>query len=95
VCGAPFTTADARTVCCGAVCGQVLAKLRSDVTRSANAQARLARRCENCGEPFKARNPSGKARAGKSREGRYCSIACHGAALRHAVQLDLFREARP
>lgn len=38
--------------------------------------------CEQCEAPFRMRRPSGKAIAGKVREGRFCSKACFGASLR-------------
>jgi hypothetical protein len=91
VCGEPFeTTSQARAECCGTLCGQILAKRRSDPARSANARARLARFCLNCGDPFTARNSSGKARAGKSREGRFCSRRCRDSFSRRKSELELF-----
>lgn len=40
------------------------------------SRERRARHCETCGSEFVARNPSGQARAGKSKEGRFCSREC-------------------
>jgi hypothetical protein len=40
------------------------------------AETKWKRTCEHCRSVFRMRNPSGKARAGKSNEGRYCSRAC-------------------
>ena len=90
ICSAPFRTTNRSTVCCGRPCGQVLAKRRSDATRSANASARAKRYCEACGVEFLMRNPSGAARAGRSREGRFCSRKCRADAARHARQLEMF-----
>jgi hypothetical protein len=90
VCERPFATPSHAIVCCGRICGQVLAKRRSDATRSANATALAKRFCEACGGEFVMRNPSGQARAGKSHEGRFCSLKCVAAARRHARQLELF-----
>jgi hypothetical protein len=83
ICSRSFETCNARTKCCGRNCGQILGKRKSVVTRLANAIARRMRRCENCAETFVARNPSGEARRGKSREGRFCSRACRDEFRRH------------
>jgi hypothetical protein len=93
VCEHPFNTPSRVIVCCGPVCGQVLAKRRSDAVRSANATARAKRFCEACGAEFTMRNPSGKARSGTSHEGRFCSRKCHAQFIRHPRQLDLFGRA--
>lgn len=59
-------------------CGDAgLNKARIDAAR-----VRRSRRCENCDKEFVARNPSGKARAGKSNEGRFCSRKCAHEAAR-------------
>lgn len=95
VCGKPFSTPSRRIICCGTACGHVLGKRKSDATKRANALTRLARFCEACGAPFVMHRPSGQARAGKSREGRFCSRACKGAASRKAgPQLDMFEADR-
>jgi hypothetical protein len=93
VCEHPFATPSRVIVCCGLVCGQLLAKRRSDAARSANATARAKRFCEACGTEFTMRNASGAARAGKSHEGRFCSRDCAARSMRHPLQLDLFGRA--
>lgn len=90
ICARPFTTPSRVIVCCGQICGQVLAKRRSDAVRSANATARAKRFCEACGAEFTMRNPSGAARAGKSHEGRFCSRRCAARSRLHPRQLELF-----
>jgi len=78
VCGEAFATIKARTQCCGTECGSILAR----ASRSANARGRRLRRCESCGSEFLARSPSGRARRGETREGRFCSRRCAAAARR-------------
>lgn len=90
VCGDPFKTANSRTACCGRCCSQILLNRRRNATRRKNARARSARFCETCASPFHMRNPSGKARAGKSHEGRFCSRSCAAQFMRHPAQLNLF-----
>ena len=75
-CQLPFRTVNPVTKCCSRRCGWLLAQRTAHLTRSVNAAARRARVCEHCKGPFIMRNPSGAARAGKSREGRFCSRAC-------------------
>jgi hypothetical protein len=77
VCSKQFETMCSRTQCCGVNCGRVLAK-RKSALRTANMRLRRTRSCENCGENFVARNPSGRARRGETHEGRFCSRACFG-----------------
>lgn len=76
VCGAGFLAVSERRQACGLACGAILAKRHGDVGRRRNAEARRRRRCETCGVEFVARNPSGAARAGMIREGRFCSRTC-------------------
>jgi hypothetical protein len=52
--------------------------------------ARRQRQCQHCGGGFVARNPSGAARAGKVREGRFCSRTCAIAARKTPSLPDLF-----
>jgi hypothetical protein len=82
VCGVAFRPRTGRQEACGLVCGRALAKQRSDVARAANAKARRARVCEQCGTSFIAANPSGKARRGEVREGRFCSRKCAAKSVR-------------
>lgn len=82
VCTAAFLANDKKRQACSALCGGKLAKRRGDAGRRRNALARRRRVCEHCHHEFVARNPSGQARAGKSREGRFCSLACAAAVLR-------------
>ena len=77
ICASQFETIDVRTQCCGPVCGHILAKRKSDAVHAA-FRARRQRTCENCMQEFVARNPSGAARRGESREGRFCSRKCAG-----------------
>lgn len=72
VCGTEFDTINAPTVCCSQACGSTWASR----DRAAAAAERRRRICETCGVEFVMRPPSGKARAGKSREGRFCSMVC-------------------
>ncbi len=81
-CGNGFLGHDLRRKCCGRACGRVVGKKRSDAARARNAKLRRTRTCETCGRAFVMRNPSGRARAGLSREGRFCSRACVGDASR-------------
>jgi ribosomal protein L24E len=92
ICGDQFIASDARLECCGRTCGHILGKRRSDATRSENARHRLARRCEACCDEFVARNPSGAARRGETREGRFCSRKCQAVwrTRRPPLQLELF-----
>lgn len=82
VCEAPFETLNARTVTCGRACGRVLNLRLAHATRTRNAVERRARTCEACSKPFTARNPSGQARRGLRREGRFCSRRCAATARR-------------
>jgi 5-methylcytosine-specific restriction endonuclease McrA len=75
-CGQAFETTNAKTLCCGALCGKRRGKRLSDITRSANATARLTRTCEGCRVSFVMRRPSGKARRGEANEGKFCSRVC-------------------
>jgi hypothetical protein len=54
-------------------------------SRTANAMARRQRTCEQCGAGFTMANLSGKARAGRSQEGRFCSRPCAIAGMRKPV----------
>lgn len=66
-CGAPFMTANARTVCCSPACGWVRGKRNSDATRTANATSRNTATCRHCSSTFvKTRNAPGL----------YCSRGC-------------------
>jgi hypothetical protein len=87
-CAMPFRTMNAKTRCCSDACGGVLARR----SRLANAMERRHRVCETCCQPFVMRSPSGKALAGKVREGRFCSRLCAATwrTRRHPVQGDLF-----
>jgi hypothetical protein len=93
VCGQPFKTTNRATVCCGMACGKVLAARKRNASRSARSIGQRQRVCVHCGDGFVARHPSGKARAGKSHEGKFCSRRCKDAAAttRPARQIDLFR----
>jgi hypothetical protein len=67
------------------VCG----RRQSHITRSANARLRSVRTCEYCGVEFHRRNPSGQARRGEVKEGRFCSRVCAASAVRvHATKRD-------
>lgn len=92
ICGEAFTTTNPKTVCCGPAHGFVLLHRRSAATRKARRAERDARICQNCGAGFVARNPSGKARKGLTREGQFCSRRCasEAATKRPAKQLSLF-----
>lgn len=90
VCKNPFETTNRATVCCGMVCGQVLASRRGSATRTAKSIARRQRQCEHCKGAFLARHPSGKARAGKVNEGRFCSRRCAAAVRKAASSTPLF-----
>lgn len=63
-------------------CGPICTRRQAHLTRSANAKLRNARTCEQCGMEFQRRNPSGKARRGESKEGRFCSRGCSALAVR-------------
>lgn len=64
---------------CGRRCGNRLAQW----SRAARSGAERARSCERCAASFVMRLPSGRARAGLSREGRFCSRRCaHAARIR-------------
>lgn len=76
ICDQPFMAVVAKRKACGPACGGVLAKRNGDMGRRRNADERRRRVCEGCSAPFLMRNPSGQARAGKSREGRFCSHKC-------------------
>ena len=91
ICGQTFETTKS-SECCSRPCGQKLAKQRSDAARKANAEERRRRLCVSCGAVFVMRNPSGRARRGEAREGRFCSRRCRdmAATRRPAQQLDLF-----
>src|ERR1017187_5113266 len=52
VCEAEFRTPNARTRCCGVVCGAVLAKKLGNIGRKAAALKRNARVCRQCGAGF-------------------------------------------
>lgn len=80
-CSAPFETTNRKTMCCSEACGNALAQ----TVRAAAATERRRRVCETCGSSFIARNPSGKARAGNSQEGRFCSRLCAASARRGAA----------
>jgi len=83
VCSVPFMASDRKRQACGPVCGNVLGKINGDIARKRNAQERRQRTCENCGAGFVAHNPSGQARAGRSKEGRFCSRRCAAVVQRH------------
>lgn len=76
ICEQPFLAVVAKRQACGPACGGVLAKRNGDIGRRRNADERRRRVCEGCLTPFVMRNPSGRTRAGVSREGRYCSSIC-------------------
>ena len=76
ICGGRFLTAVRKQDACGQACGGRLAKLRGDAGRLRNSLRRRMRICESCDLEFVMRNPSGNARAGRAREGRFCSVAC-------------------
>ena len=46
--------------------------------RAEASEAKRSRVCEMCGKEFIMHNPSGKARRGEVREGRFCSKRCKG-----------------
>ena len=69
VCGKPFTTGNRLTRCCGSACGNILRKRASDATRKLRTAQRRVRICEQCGIAFFSRNPSGRARQGKTKGG--------------------------
>jgi hypothetical protein len=73
-------------------CGAILATRRSVATRTARSIAQRQRICEHCGAAFVARHPSGKGRAGKVKEGRFCSRRCRDGSFkkRPTKQLNLF-----
>lgn len=85
VCSEPFMAAERRRQACGLICGNILGKINGDVGRRRNAEKRRKRVCEHCVKPFTMRNPSGAARAGRTREGRFCSRVCRAAAGRRPV----------
>lgn len=78
ICSAEFSCRDARTACCSRKCGT----LHAHRSRTSNSQARRSRTCKQCGETFRARSPSGKARRGETQEGQYCSRLCNANARR-------------
>lgn len=82
VCAQPFMAYDKKRQACGPGCGNVLGKLNGDLGRRRNAEERRRRICEHCGGSFIAHNPSAAARAGRVREGRFCSRNCSAAANR-------------
>lgn len=71
-CGGTFTAYNPATVTCSTICGH----RHATRTRRENADCRNARTCEQCGESFTARSPSGKARRAETQEGRFCSRSC-------------------
>lgn len=73
ICGSEVSSTSAT---CGARCGNRLAQW----SRSTRSGAERARSCEQCAASFVMRLPSGRARAGKAREGRFCSRPCAVAA---------------
>jgi hypothetical protein len=85
VCRRDFLAVDRARQACSQRCGGILAKRNGDAGRRRNAEERRRRMCEQCGAAFVARNPSGQARAGRSHEGRFCSVACHTAYRRRLV----------
>jgi hypothetical protein len=97
-CGEPCTVRDSRVRTCSVVCGQRLAaKLSREATAALRKRqreetaAKRGRACEGCGRPFEMRKPSGKARRGEVREGRFCSRSCRDAWQRgRQPQPDLF-----
>lgn len=88
ICSAPFLTSNLNTRTCGLACGKRLAAS----TKRAKTIARRTRSCELCGRSFVMHKPSGKARKGNVREGRFCSRRCAHAAMRKPRQLGLFDE---
>ena len=82
VCSQPFMASVRKRQACGLICGAVLAKRKGDAGRRRNAEERRRRVCEGCGSEFVMRNPSGAARAGRSREGRFCGRDCRVAGSR-------------
>lgn len=86
-CGEPFRTGRKRTRCCVRCANAV-----SQSVRLANSEARRQRICEVCCNPFVMRSPSGKARRGEVREGRFCSRVCAATWFRRvsARQGELF-----
>lgn len=76
-CGAPFYPKQKHLRCCSLAC----AKKQSNLTRTANAKARLARVCLHCSQPFTMR------RIGKAYEGKYCSYACSAQAFGDSVRI--------
>lgn len=91
ICGGAVTHKNRRTRTCGKRCGKVL----SDRSRSQASTTRRTRQCECCGTVFVMRAESGRAMAGKTREGRFCSRACSHAAVRvYESKADKKRAAR-
>jgi hypothetical protein len=92
ICGESFSTKDPRTECCSSACGIVLSHRRSSATRKQRSDEKHAAVCQQCGVGFVARNPSGKARRGLSREGQFCSCRCRNDSIRKRApkQLGLF-----
>ena len=76
VCSKPFMAAVRKRQACGPVCGNILGKRNGDAGRRLAAEQRRRRICEGCRVEFVMRNPSGAARAGRAREGRFCSRDC-------------------
>ncbi len=76
-CGRSFiTAADRQRKCCSLSCAVRFRSRRAGTTRTAKANANRTRTCECCGVKFLMRNPSGRARRGATREGRFCSRRC-------------------
>lgn len=84
-CGVQFESRSSRRVYCDA-CAVGCARAKAHVTRSANAMARRTRTCEFCSSSFIMRNPSGKARSGKTVEGRFCSRKCADTSRRRLLE---------
>lgn len=76
VCDQPFLASVAKRRACSPKCGNILGKINGDAGRKRNSEARRQRVCEVCSARFVMRNASGRARAGKSHEGRFCSRSC-------------------
>jgi hypothetical protein len=92
ICDEVFSTRYPQKQCCGRDCGFELMHRRGAATREARRAERDTRVCRQCGASFVMRNRSGKARAGLSREGRFCSRDCAWSSRRRrlAMQLNLF-----
>ncbi len=81
ICGNQVAAKSKTTITCSARCAQKL----SHWSRSAHSAACRTKTCEECGQTFVVRPPSGKARRGEVSEGRFCSRACRGASARRAA----------